>query len=182
MANNKTHGMPKNKFIVICCALALVLVLLIVAALLITHKDPEDDSTQSTEPLEKMVLHSVQEQGDVVYVTTSYGDFSYPFAFSDLIAMEPVNQGNCVGINFSAYIEGNSELAYTLWINGDRGMTAGSLRVGDQAYGVTLEIVDPREDLNEKYLSTFYAVQETLNDVLLSMEAGGNFTYSMGGA
>lgn len=186
MGNNKARGrgVSRNRFIVICCALALVLVVLIVAAWLITRETPTGSTPgdQLSGPMEKMVMHSVEEQGDLVYVKTTYGDFSYPYAFSDLVAMEPVNEENCVGLAFSAYIEEKSEPVYTLWINSDRGMTAGTLRVEDKTYGVTIEIMDARTDLNEDYLSTFYAVQETLNDVLLSMEAGGNFEYTMGGA
>ncbi|MBQ8621426.1 MAG: hypothetical protein IJ422_03835 [Oscillospiraceae bacterium] len=143
--------------------------------------EPDDRNEPVAGPMEKMVMHSVEEQGNLVYVKTTYGDFSYPYAFADLVAIEPVNEENCVGLAFSAYIEGNNEPVYTLWINGDQGMSAGSLRVEDKTYNVTLEIMDAREDLNPDYLPTFNAVQETLNDVLQSLAAGGNFEYTMGG-
>lgn len=176
----KRNGKKFNKNLIWIAGAAAVL--LIVAVCLLMGNDTEDRSDPISGPMEKMVIHSVEEQGKLVCVKTSYGDFSYPFAFSDLVVMEPVNEESYVGLAFSAYIGGNCEPVYTLWINSDRGMTAGTLRVEDKTYSVTLEIMDAREDLDANSLSTFNAVQETLNDVLQSLAAGGNFEYAMGGA
>lgn len=180
--NSRGTGIPKNRIIIITCVLVLVLAVLLVVAFLSAGNKNEGTGTQSSEPMEKMVLHTVEERGDAVYVTTSYGGFSYPYAYSDLMVMEPVNKTSYVGVAFFASIDGKNEPVYTLWINGRQGIPAGKLHVGDKTYSVTVEMNDARKDLAEKYRSTFYAAQETLNDVLLSMEAGGYFEYSMGGA
>lgn len=184
MGNNKTRsrGMSRNSFIVICCVLALVLAALIAAAWFITRDTSGESGTQSGQQsgaMEEMIMYTVEEQGDKVCVTTSYGDFSYPYAFSDLIVIEPVTEENCVGLAFSAYIEGKCEPVYTLWINGSRGVSAGTLHLEDKSFSVTIEMMDAREDLNADYLTTFYAVQETLNDVIQSMAAGGSFEYTV---
>ena len=76
---------------------------------------------------------------------------------------------------------GKKEPVYTLWINRDQGMFAGVLKQGNKKYRVTIEMYNPREDLDETQVPTFYAVQETLNDVLQSMGASGDFVYTVGG-
>lgn len=188
----ESRGVSKTGLIVICCVLMLVLVaLIVVAARMTTERTQEtpDETQKGSEiqsdlipgPIDEMVIYTVEEQDDVMCVTTSYGAFSYPYAFSDLLAIEAVNQDSCVGLTFSVFLEGRSEQVYTLWINSNQGMRAGTLNREDKAYRVSMEIYDAREGMNEMYTSTFYAVQETLNDVLQSMAAGGDFVYNVGG-
>lgn len=187
-----TRGISKTGWIVVCCVLALVLIALIVVAGRMNPDQPPEtpgESQQATGsqialiqgPIDEMVIRTVEEREDAVYVSTSYGDFTYPYAFSDLLVIEEVNEDSCVGLTVSVFLLGRNEPVYTLWINSDRGILAGMLQREEITYRVTMEMYDPRENLNEAYQSTFYAVQETLNDVLQSLAAGGDFIYSVGG-
>lgn len=199
---SRRGGLSRKNLTVICCVLVLILAALIVVAVLVskdrtpgTQQDSQETQQQTqqqtessgtlsdlvTGPMEEMTVYSVEEQDDVMFVTTSYCDFSYSYAFSDLVVIEPVNEETRVGLAFFALIEGKNEPVYTLWINSDQGIPAGSLHAGDKTYRVSMELMDPSDDLNEEYLTTFYAVQETMNDVLLSLAAGGSFDYSVGG-
>lgn len=186
-----TRGISKVGLIVICCILTLVLAALIAVAVGMTtdraqetpdetQKGNETQSDLIVGSMDEMVIYAIEEREDVMYVTTSYGAFSYPYAFSDLLVIEEVNQDSCVGLIFSAFLEEKYEQVYTLWINSNQGMQAGSLHREDKTYRVSIEMYEAREDMSEIYISTYYAVQETLNDVLQSMEAGGDFVYSAG--
>lgn len=189
---NNGRKLSKKTLIIICCALVLVLVTLIVVACQLSKNNKQDnsgqgsntqqtsgDNTDQTDGPMEMVIHSIEEQSGVVCVTTSYCTFTYPYAFSDIVSVEAVNDGDRVGLAFSAYIKDSYEPMYNLWINGDQGVLAGNLTVEGQTYPLNLEIIEHRADLEEDYLSTFFAAQETLNDVLQSMQANGSFEYAV---
>lgn len=187
--------MSKNGMMVLCGVLALVLIVLIVVAVKMgTEQTPDTPDVPQTSqsvgetqiplvagPMDEMMIDAVEEGEDAMYVTTSYINFTYPYAFSDLLVIEEVNEESCVGLTVSVFLQGRNEKTYTIWINSDRGMPVGALHRGEKTYRVSMEMYDPRENMSEVYLSTFYAVQETLNDVLQSMAADGDFVYSVGG-
>lgn len=190
-SKRKNRGVSKNGLIITCCVLSVILI----AQLVVVIKMNIDQMvTAPSEPshvgntqvalvpgmMEEIVVYAVDEREDAMYVTTSYIDFTYPYAFSDLLVIEPINQENFVGLQFSLFM-GKKEPVYTLWINRDQGMFAGVLKQGNKKYRVTIEMYNPREDLDETQVPTFYAVQETLNDVLQSMGASGDFVYTVGG-
>lgn len=131
-------------------------------------------------PLKELTVGSMERQGETMVVDTSYGEVKFPYAFSDLIRVEAFNQGNQTALTFTARIGGQDEKLYTIWFNSPEGTAAGSmdLKDGEDPVTVTLVFYQPDAELSEGDRTTFYATQETVNDVLASLEEGGNFTPS----
>lgn len=181
---NNSGKRAKARFNRVIVTLIAVLLLLIVMAVVLPNNAGNEmgstgtGETTSTAPMAEMIIHSVQEQGEWIYVSTSYCDFRYPFAFSDLITVEACSEADRVALIFSAHMNETFEPLYTLWINGGEGHPAGFLSVDGQSYQMNVEFHSPRGDLVSEYLPTFYAAQETLNDVLNSMLDAGIFTYT----
>lgn len=186
---NRSRSQNRNLWLVV--ALAAVFVVLIVVAILLpgllgqdptqpqnTTADP-NGSTQSTtsqpDPMDALIIQSVTEEGSLVLVTTTYGSFSYPFAYSDLLVINTVSEDDYVAFSMCANI-GDVEPVYNIWINHAVGTYAGVLTVDGETYPVYVEFISPRENLASGDLPSFFAAQETLNDVFLSWAANGFYT------
>lgn len=173
----------KNLLVLI---LASVFVILVVVAFLLPGSSPEnpagsDGSPTSPNHAEDMVIHSIQEQGQTILVTTSYGTVRYPFAFSDIISVEAVTEEDRAALVFTANINDNFEPIFTLWFNGDTGIICGFMEMKEGTCPVRVEFMPVPEDLHADYLLTFYAAQESVNEVLSSLNENANYTESDGG-
>ena len=174
--NNKGKTPNKKRLLIAGCVVGVVA--LIVAACVFLGKDEEPAVYNPQRgPLKELTVGSTERQGEMMVVDTSYGNVKFPYAFSDLIGVEALNQGNQTALTFTARIDGQNEELYTIWFNGSKGMTAGSmdLQDGETPITVTLVIYNPGRNLSGDDLTTFYATQETVNDVLSSLEETGNF-------
>lgn len=186
---NRSRSQNRNLWLVV--ALAAVFVVLIVVAIILpslfdqdptqppsTTVDP-NGSTQSTnsqpESMKELIIQSVTEEGALVLVTTTYGNFSYPFAYSDLMVINTISEDEYVAFSMCANI-GDVEPVYNIWINHAVGTYAGVLTVDGETYPVYVEFIAPRENLDSGDLQSFFAAQETLNDVFLSWAANGFYT------
>lgn len=200
-SHRRTADRIRSQMIGLICVLSLVLaVLLVIAALL--PKNPADSadvgtsgttdttgttgttgttsSTTASTPgasMAEMVVQSVEEEGQWVLVSTSYFDFRYPFAFSDLTVLEAENEQDHVALVFHALLQDTPEPVFTLWINREIGIHAGTLSAHGESYSVWVEVHEPREGLSANDVISFRAVQEILNDVLTSMVDSGAFQY-----
>lgn len=169
-----------NRLLIAGCVIGAVA--LIVAACIIFGGGKNEEAVQPANPdrsaMPELTVGDVTRDGERMVVDTSYMDVAYPYAFSDLISVEAVNQDKITGLEFTAKIDGSSRALYTIWFNSTQGQTAGTFdpQDGEGAVVVTVEFFSPEEALQGDHLVTFYATQETINDVLDSMKLDKNFT------
>ena len=123
-------------------------------------------------------IESTNEEGEWVVVKTTYGSFKYPFAFSDLIVIEAADLERSAQLRFFMKMDDNNVPIYTIHYNSGEGSLCGTLKLSDGAESipVTVVLADKPEDLSEDWRLTFYATQETFNDVLFSMAEDKNFS------
>ena len=143
-----------------------------------TVDNSQSETTVSSAQSSKdgLSIMSLTEDGDWIVVETSYGVVRYPFAFSDVIEVEAFNEGETSQLRFYTKIEGEKIKNYTIHYNADDiGTAFGTLK---QKNEIPLSVVFEEfpEDCSEEWMSTFYAVQETFNDILKSMQEDKNFT------
>lgn len=143
-----------------------------------TSQTTGSDQTTGAPLVDELVIHSTREEGEWVWVSTSYGDFRYPYAFAELVAVEAKTEADRVALLFSACINGKNEPAYTLWIHKGVGTPAGLLAVQDRQVMTYVQFHSPDSSLGAEDMVAFYAAQETLNDVLQSMVDAGILTYT----
>lgn len=184
--SNKTTGKQyKIQPHLIKIVLGLILAVLMIVVVLLPKKAGENESTTQTttmsqtttsaQALPDLMIHSVEEQGESVLVSTSYFDFTYPLAYADLIQMETKMQDDQARMEFTTRIDGETYPLYTLIFNGDEGISLGTLRIGSSRYHVSAVIYEIDEAIAKGWMNTFYAAQETFNDVVVSMEKNDGF-------
>lgn len=122
-------------------------------------------------------IESVTEQGESVSVTTTYGTFAYPFAFSDLIVIEAVDLETTAQLKFFLDMDGVNVPIYTVCYNSEEGSLCGHLTLPDKEEAIPVSVIlgEIPEDISEDWKLTFYATQETFNEVLFSMAEDVNF-------
>lgn len=185
--------MLKNKKnIVIIVVLTLVVIIGVVIGISVFHGSqggPEGEQNQTDQgnteqnnteqdqiDLPELQIISTAEVEDLVVVESTYGTFHYPFAFSDIIGVKTINQETSSKLQFFARIDGEEVVIYTIHYNDAVGDRCGTLRLEDNAeVEVFVEFTDAPTSLSSGWLTTFYATQETFNDVLFSMSDDGQF-------
>lgn len=153
------------------CALILVLTL----SLLCGCESGGEESVQEETGLRVL---SVEEVEDMVLLHTTYGVMKYPYAFSDLIVYEISNEEASDQMKFSARIEGVQYPAFVLSFGGSEGFVLGTMTVpGENTPRTVYAELYPADEaaLGEQALS-FYAAQESFNDVIQSLAENENFT------
>ena len=125
--------------------------------------------------MRELLVESVEEQGEMMLVTTTYGTVKYPYAFSDLMIVEGKTYEDYAQLEFSAEIDEAMFKLYTLTFNGEEGIPVGTLQDGDKAYAVTAQFHDFGEADNDTTI-TLSALQETFNDVINSLSENKGFT------
>lgn len=168
MKNKKGPGL------IIMLAFVMVAIGLVVGYGLGSNASP-DTTTASLKSEDGLSIMSITENGEWRVLDTTYGKLRYPFAFSDIIEVEAFNEGALSELRFYAKIEGKKMLNYTIHFNDNEGIACGTLKLKDEI-PVSVVFEDAPEGLKEDWLSTFYAVQETFNDVLKSMEENKKFS------
>ena len=101
---------------------------------------------------------------DEVFVNTKYGDIKYPYAFSDVIKVQEMDDGNSYLL--VAETEEFSAEIYSVCFAAKDGVYVGKT---SSNVTVSLEVYDTPEEIDENLMNTFYAAQETLNDVIISI-------------
>lgn len=135
--------------------------------------------TQATESSSvRLTINNIEAQGDVVVVSTNYCQLKYPYAFSDLIKVEAVNDGQKTALLFTAFIDGQSRKIYELVFNGQTDMFIGSLTLmpGQPPVNVHGMIYQPESGWSNDARIAFIAAQETFHDVVMSLRNNMYFT------
>lgn len=127
--------------------------------------------------LKELTVGEFVRDQETMVVHTSYLDVAFPYAFSDLIGVEAINQQTATALTFTATINKQTYQLYTLWFNSSAGTPAGSFDMEDGFEPVTVSVVfyEPDKALEEDDRITFFATQETINDVLNYMEKDSRF-------
>ena len=142
------------------------------------EKSETENHEQQLEPTTQpeLIVNSMQEQGDTVVVETSYVNVKYSAEFADVINVSVVKKNNCFGLAFVFESDDVRAPLYTIMFNADEGNVVGTLKLNNQTNNVNVSAIlyEPM-DLNEVYQTTFYAAQETFNDVIVSLEENENY-------
>ena len=174
----------RKVLVAVIVALSVVLAMLLgVLVYLDQGKAPEKVEPGTTEgsmagetsKMKELLVQSVTEQKDTVLVVTTYGTVKYPYAFSDLISVEAETFENHAVLEFGAMIDGTVHKLYTLIFNGEEGTMVGTLPVDGETYVVTVQFHDA-SGIGDNSMVTFYAAQETFNDVVNSLSENEGFT------
>lgn len=137
---------------------------------------------QTTQPmktaLQELIVHSVEQQNDMMIVDTSYCVLKYPFAFSDLIRIQPQMEEDRAALEFAILIDEKTYAVFTLYFGGSDGVLMGTLAVdgSDEPVNVYAVIHEAEESLPEGSRSSFLAAQEVINDVAASLAENTNFS------
>lgn len=135
---------------------------------------PQEPQPDANAPKPDMTI-VVEQQDDVMEVTTGYCVVEYPFAFSEVIQVALKETETGASLEFTASIRGQTAPLYTLWLNTEKGVPYGTVTVGGYTSKVNVETYDPT-GLTEENKVTFNAAQETINDVLQSLQNRNTFT------
>lgn len=168
----KNFTLPRQVLPIVTVVLGAALLIAVVC--LSKDKMPGDSTGIIHSEVKELLVQNVTKQDNMVLVETTYGTVRYPFAFSDIMSVEAENHGNYAALEFSAMIDGETYKLYTLYFNSEDGVPVGTLRYDSETYVVTAEFHDASgiSDLN---MVTFYAAQETFNDVINSLSENENF-------
>lgn len=186
---DKKKAVKQRKMLTAAIAVASAILVLLIAVLLILGRDkaPEEvvpgttteaPVTEIRSNVKAMLVESIQEEGDTVIVQTTYGTVKYPYAFSDLVIVEAQTFENHAVLEFKAELDGTEYKLYTLTFaldRGEEGIPVGELPVDGKTYVVTALFHDVT-GLDDDNMVTFYAVQETFNDVVNSLSENEGFT------
>ena len=176
--NRRKQRRLNGKLIVIAVAVVAVLV----GAVCLLWPRGEDSSVAydpNRGPLKELTVGEENRRGETMVVDTSYLPVEFPYAFSDLIRIHPINQDHQTALSFCALIAGEEQELFTIWFNGKDGQMVGTfdLKDGKKPVPVTLVFYSPDASLQGDDRVTFFATQETVNDVLNAMKLQDGFTY-----
>lgn len=179
----KKRNLNAKQLLIAGCVIGAVA--LVVAACLIFPGPGEEEGIavptvqgQAAVDMPALTVNGLHRDGETMVVDTSYMDVAFPYAFSDLIGVEAVNQEEMAALEFRAKIGGGDRKLYTVWFNNTQGQSVGTydLQNGEAPVCVTVVFYDPPAELGGDDRVTFFATQETFNDVLASMKEDGNFS------
>lgn len=116
----------------------------------------------------------VEQKDDEMVVTTGYCVVEYPFAFSEIIEVALKETDTGAALEFIASIRGQTAPLYTLWLNTNQGIPYGTITTNGYTASVNVETYTPT-GLTDENKVTFNAAQETINEVLQSLENRNTF-------
>ena len=162
--------------------LAIILGLLILLLVMMDGGKPADlqqnpGTTESASSAQGVLdILSITDDHQMVTVTTNFCSVKYPYAFSDLVRVETVNEDAKTALLFTAYINGVKTNIYELVFGGQSGTKVGDLAVDGETVGVFVVFYPAVPGQDESSRLAFIAAQETINDVTASLRENGNFT------
>lgn len=103
-------------------------------------------------------------------ISSKYFDFSIPNTFAEVLSIEPVDYGEEYALEFYTQIWSQNIPLYTLWVGRNAGVVLGTLPINnDVSKIVSIEFYDSPAELSDSGQNTFFAAQETSNDVVQSL-------------
>jgi len=175
----RTRKQNNRKGLVATIATLTVVLVALLLVFLFSGRVGDDPTTPAYEiPIKTLTIESVEEQKSTMVVKTTYGQFSYPFAFSDLLHIEEENEISWSALHFYLYLQGKRYAIYSIFFNEGDGEPIGLIDLGDEWTETLVTVVfhSLPTGMNEEFERTFYATQETFNDVLVSLEENDSFT------
>ena len=131
-----------------------------------------------TEPVASgLVVEAIEEQGDNMVVRTSFVHVKYPFAFADLIQVNAANEDDVASLEFFVSNQDVQHPIFTIRFGGDEGILLGTVQISNEEAPRTVyaELASADADALGDYLETFYAAQESFNDVVASLMENEGF-------
>ena len=170
----------KAKNIVLMLLVCVVLVVL--SATITTFVTSQSSKSENAfekvgqEDTKLQILSSV-ENNEWIVVETTYGKFCYPRAFMDVMAVETAVVSGEECLKFMSEIDGISTVVYTIYYDSNEGVLCGhQVLPNDEEVNVSVVFEDAPAKISDDWKTTFYAVQETFNDVIVSMAEDSRFT------
>lgn len=163
---------------IIAVLIAIFVILMVVVTNLDNRNinDPADGQQSSqTAAMEPLSVLTVTDQGDQVIVATNYCAVKYPYAMSDLVQVETVNEDNKATLRFYTTLNSMKMPLYELVFGGQEELLLGTITVGSRELPVYVVIHEVSPTLDDSSRFAFVAAQETLNDVTTSMKENSNF-------
>lgn len=173
---------PISRFLPYILIILLTLVLVVAAGLIAAFlrgdlgaRPPQNNPSYlngaaDADGLPLLTIDAIVEQEDMMLVRTSYCTLKYPYAFSDVIELTT----DATDLNFFANINDTQELLFTLCFYSTDGISVGNLERDGVMIPVSVKIYDTQQ-LEGESLTTYLAAQETLNEILSSLEENENF-------
>ena len=169
-----------------CCAMMAIAIVIMGVKLFKLSKQNSLVEKEETENYEQqlestsqpeLIVNSVQESAGAVVIETSYVKLKYSAEFVDIINVNVVNKNGCFGLAFVLDFEDVQAQLYTIMFDADEGNVIGTLKLSGQTNQLSVSAVlhELSEDLDEIYQTTFYAAQETVNDVILSLQENAGY-------
>lgn len=109
---------------------------------------------------------AVLENENKVVIRTEYFELELPNTFAETILVDPVDYFDRYALEFKAKTLSETVPLYTVWIGHKTGTVLGVLHDNDTDKIVCIEFHNPPKSLTESELNTFYAAQETANDII----------------
>ncbi len=138
------------------------------------------DRTNTSLPVPEVL--SATENGEWVEIETTVGAFHYPTALADILRVEAVSHGDAAALQFVARLDERDVTVYTIHYNKAVGIRCGTWKMSDTAEEIAVyaDLTETTDGISADWLGTFYAAQETFNDVLSSMAEDSRFTRQEG--
>ena len=138
------------------------------------------EPTDPTEPTRKLLtIDRIEEVGDTVVVTTSYGQLKFPYAFTDMIKVEAINDDVLNSATLLFYLQINEKHCnlYAVTFGGEGSDPVGAMDLGEglEPVLVYVNVYGQPSGLTDGERQAFIATQETFNDVMTSLQEGENF-------
>lgn len=177
MKKNKTIGGVFRIAVSVMLALSVLLIAGCKQKETVQTDPPQtNEGTTMTEPTNPPleILETKEEDTDIL-VKTSYCVLKYPFAFSDMVKITVMQEDSLL---FAA-IPGEEEVpAFALRFGVPAGIPVGTLQlpVNGESISVGIDLFTIPDSLAEEHHSSFYAVQEIINDLIASLEENAQFT------
>ena len=109
---------------------------------------------------------------DRMLIQTAYGEIAYPYAFSDVIKVNTKKINAVTEYIFVLVTDDFSEELYTVSFGEGKGVLIGKTSENVEVY---MEAYLTEKPLSEDTETTFYAAQETINDVIASIYTWEDF-------
>ena len=167
----------KNIVLMVLVCVVLVVLSVVITSVVTSQKfTTENVSDKIVQEDANLKILSVIENNESISVETTYGSFNYPRAFMDVISVDTDVASGDECLKFMAQIDGDSIDVYTIYYNSSKGVLCGyQVLPDDREVTVSVVFEDITENISDEWKTTFYAVQETFNDVIVSMAQDSRF-------
>lgn len=127
---------------------------------------------EQTQPQTLLEILSTREEGEYVQVSTTYGDFRYPFAFSEVVKIQTASGS----LEFCVRLQDTDVKLFTISFGGTGSIPLGMITLDGEELPVSAELNQAPANLDDAGMQVFFAAQEIFNDVAVSFQENENVT------